>query len=210
MSRFNIKSIVNTLLPLIVIILGAIAIFWFRNQNTMLSQTNQNLLQSSTNLENAYLRTIEMQWVLEGAHISSETQLIDLNNNSISLSSLVGLSNKPTFVLNFNWDACQDCIKQEMDFIQQTISSAYTVVIIISFDSINEYFAYVKSNPTSLPIYYASKERKILDGLTYDFGVYGFVLTKEGKISLPHLANSSFKELSKRYYDMLANRASRL
>lgn len=210
MTQFSIKSVGSALIPIIVIVLGAIALFWLQNQNAKIIETNGGLTRTNKDMERAYLNTIEMQWILEGAHVSSETQLIDQKNNTISLSSLVGLSNKPTFVLNFNWDACQDCIKQEMDFIQQTIGSAFSIVIIISFDSVNEYFAYVQSNKTSLPIYYASKKREILDGLTYDFGVYGFVLNKEGRISLPHIANSSFPELSSRYYNILVDRASGL
>lgn len=200
------KNIASTLFTIIVIVLGGVTLFWFKKQNTALTQNNQNLIQSSKNLEDAYIHTIEMQWFLEGAHISPETQLTDKNNNTLSLGSIVGLADRPTYVLNFNWDACEDCVKQEMEFIEKTIGSTHRIAIIISFDSVNEYFAYVKSNSSSLPIYYASKDRKILDGLTHDFGVYGFILTKDGKISLPHIANSSFKELSERYYNMLANR----
>lgn len=210
MSKFSIKNIGGTLLPITLIVFGAAALFWLKNQNAKLIQTNQNLLRTSTDMENAYLHTIEMQWLLEDAHVSLETKLIDQNNNTISLSSLTGLSNKPTFVLNFSWDACEDCIRQEMNFIQQTIGSAYTIVIIISFDSINEYFAYVQSNRTALPVYYASKEGKILEGFPYDFGVHGFVLNKNGEVSLPHIANSSFQELSERYYKILMEKSSKL
>ncbi|MFZ2906539.1 MAG: hypothetical protein WAZ98_10085 [Cyclobacteriaceae bacterium] len=205
-----IKNSVLRITPIVVIVLAAMALFWLKKQNNSLSTTNQRLATASTALENGYLNTIEMQWILEGASVSTDTQLIDSKNNAISIKSLAALSNKPTYLLNFNWDACQDCITQEISLIQSTIADAYTIAIIISFDSLNEYFAYVQMNKSPLPIYYLSNSMRYNDALSYDFGVYGFILTRDGKVLLPHVANSSLPELSKRYYELLSQKTSNL
>ncbi len=62
------------------------------------------------------------------------------------LRDLIGISSKPTFILNFNWDACQDCVDQEVELIQQELVGVCNVVVLISFNTLNEYLSYVQSN----------------------------------------------------------------
>src|SRR6218665_3169886 len=108
------KNFTAIAIPSLVILMAAAALIWLSNENKDLHGQRQSLLKTNSDLEQVYLNVIRMQWSLEGKTVSNETKLVNKNNDTFMLNSLVGLSSKPSFVLNFNWDACQDCIQQEI------------------------------------------------------------------------------------------------
>ena len=192
------------------ICIAAGIIYWLKKENTQLSQEKQQLSEIKSNIEKLYLNIIATQWELEGDTIFMETRLLNQNKDTFTLRDLIGISSKPTFILNFNWDACQDCINQEVELIQQELMGLYNVIVLISFNTLNEYLSYAQSNQTPFPVFHRTKPPDVDDTLAHDYGVFGFILTRDGRILFPHVASSSLPELSRRYYKIITEKSSTL
>ena len=167
-----------------------------------------NLIGYNSNREKAYLNIIKMQWELQNKKLFTNIILIDKDRNMLSIDSLIENSSLDVFFLIFEWDACQDCINQEIDFIEGRLIGMYNIAVIISFNSFNEFLAYMQSQKTKLPIYYKNRTDKIADYEPNNYGVHSFIINRNNEIILPHLANSSFPDLSLNYYNVLANKSA--
>jgi hypothetical protein len=209
MQPDKLKTYFFNTLTIITIISAASVILWQRNITQELNYTIEQLQLNKSSIEKAYLNIYKIQWELEGNQVSENITLINAEKKGISLDSLIAHTDKKIFILGFNWDACQDCVNQEIEYIKHTLNGLYEIVIIISFDSINEYLAYVESNKFELPVYYNNKSVKIITSVSQNLGVHTFLLDNEKRITFPHIANSSFPQLSHIYYQILYEKALR-
>lgn len=177
-------------------------------QKSHLSSRLQSCRLGRSDLQKALQSMSTFKWSLEGSRVEPYLTVTDMYGMQVSFDSLLLESNNELIVLRFLWDTCSDCQIQEMKFLQ-TLENKQNIAIITTFDSFKDFILYMKSTKIDLPAYYLPRTDKMFNNINEEQNsVFCLLVGAERKVSMVHLASSSFPKISEEYYSILKRRFS--
>lgn len=179
------------------------------SQKTYYEDNYLNCKQSADSRESILKAKVHNERVLEDKKLKKGLKILDSNNNSILLDSLISLKESETLILRFSWSTCEGCQVQEMKMIQDILVDFDQVIVIASFRSVRELNVYMDNLDVALPVYCLDDTDAIFEGVDKSIDkVFAFVTDGSSGISHVHMGSSDFPNFSKNYYNFIFDKWS--
>ncbi|MFQ3215246.1 MAG: hypothetical protein ACI9C9_002792 [Marivirga sp.] len=151
---------------------------------------------------------IRNQLRLQDKKLDGNLSIRTMNNQEVTLRNIIEERKDSVVIVAFKWDACRDCLKQEIAFINLNKEIFEHVVFLTSFKNHQAFTAYARRLQIDWPIYnYRWSEDLILQD-DNNHGVFAFVTDQSLSIMWPHLASSAYSNLSDQYYKTISGKIS--
>lgn len=197
-----------SILITVIIIIGAIGMHIA--QCNQLRNINREYIVKISDLENKLKNQgnkQRLELLNENLILNSKISLLDINNDTINLKSII---KKPTLVFRYSILNCGACVAIELNNIQEVIAKYKTLkdrIILISFyqDLRSEIYAY-KSLKIKIPMYIIPNNKLGLPIEENNNSPYYFVLNSDLSVSNLFIPERENIDNSKEYLTMIFDR----